>query len=83
MFSLELGHSRAWDTFGKASAIWNDTIVVGSNPSGESSQSGRVTIYLRGDETWRLEQNIDTTYADPDDFGNTIHLSDDFFDNST
>lgn len=72
------GHSRAWDTFGKASAIWNDTIAVGSNPGGESSQSGRVTIYVRSDETWRLEQNIDTTYANPDDFGNTIHLSDDF-----
>jgi len=57
------GHSRAWDTFGKASAIWNETIAVGSNPGGESSQSGRVTIYKRSEETWRFEQNIDTTYA--------------------
>lgn len=71
------GYSRPWDFFGKSVAISGTTVAVGSNPGGEASQSGRVSLYSRDDIGWTLDQTIDSSFENPDGFGNSVYLSED------
>ncbi|MGI8786756.1 MAG: FG-GAP-like repeat-containing protein [Pyrinomonadaceae bacterium] len=74
-----LSDGAADDSFGSATAISGDTLVVGApgRKVGTVSFQGSVYIYTRSGTTWTLQQQINSDVSGDDGFGGSVGINGD------